>query len=160
MRQGFKRHPNAFGMKIYPGEFGLIDLLRLRQTKAFRTAVTPWGLDLAYHRYVGRSVPWKFVKGVEAIRAIGTRGARKVAETLETKLIPMTKGHREKGVVYCIITNPKTGVSKTLLIPRKAAEVAKRHGLSVTELMTARSASEIFEALAMVGVPAVTPAAR
>jgi hypothetical protein len=146
-------------MKIYPGEFGLIDLLRLGQTKAFRTAVTPWGLDLTYHRYVGRAVPWKFAEGVEGIRAIGTKGARKVAETLETKLIPMTKGHREKGVVYCTITNPKTGVSKTVLIPRKAAEVAKRHGMIVREVMVSRSASEIFEALAMVGVP-VTPAVR
>jgi hypothetical protein len=143
-------------MKVYPGEFGLLDLLRVRQTKAFRTAVTPWGLDVGFHRYVGRSVPWKFVKGVEGIRAIGTTGARKVASTLETKLIPGTKGHREKGVVYCTITNPKTGVSKTVLIPRKAAEVAKRHGLTVEELMVGRSASEIFEAVAM--IPAVAPA--
>jgi hypothetical protein len=147
-------------MKVYPGEFGLLDLLRVGQTKAFRTAVTPWGLDLSYHRYVGRSVPWKFVKGVEAIRALGSEGAQIVAETLEKKLIPNTKGYQEKGVVYCVITNPKKGVSKTVLIPRKAAEVAKRHGMKVEVRMVAKSASEIFEAFAMAGVPVAPIAAR
>lgn len=128
-------------MKLYPGEYTIMDLLAVQRTKQFRVSATPFGLDLTMHRYAGRAVPWKFVKGVENIRKIGG-GAAKVADTLETKLIPQTRGYHEKGVVLAVIDG------KTVLLPRKALEVARRHGKAVVELMSAGSAAEILTAAA------------
>jgi len=124
-------------MKLYPGEYSIMDLVAVQRNKAFRAAATPFGIDLAMHRYVGRSVPWKFVKGTSAIRALGG-GAERVASTLEGKLIPMTAGHRERGVVLASIKG------RVVLIPRKAFEVAVRHGVPASILASAGSASELL----------------
>lgn len=124
-------------MKLYPGEYSIMDLLAVQRTKAYRASATPFGLDLTMHRYVGRAVPWKFVKGTSAIRALGG-GAERVAATLEGKLIPKTAGFREKGVVLASIRG------KVVLIPRKAYEVAVRHGVPATILASAGSAAELL----------------
>ncbi len=59
-----------------------------------RTAVTPFGApEGEVQRYIGRSVPWKGVKGIDNLRAINPRVAEGISAARS-----MSQGHREKGI--------------------------------------------------------------
>jgi hypothetical protein len=123
-------------LKLYPGEYSIMDLLAVQRAKPYRASATPFGLDVTMHRYVGRSVPWKFVKGVENIRAIGG-GATRVADKI-AELGRISSAHRETGVVLATIRG------RVVLLPRKAFEVARAHGVPAAILASAGSAAELL----------------
>jgi hypothetical protein len=134
-------------MKLYSGEYSIVDLLAVSRSKASRVAATPFGKGVAMHRYAGRSVPWKHVKTTAAMSAMGG-GAARVAAVIEGRLLPGTRGHRERGVVLASIRG------RTILLSRKAFEVAKRHGVPSAILAEAGSAAEILEAYAPAAIVA------
>lgn len=81
-------------MKVYKKEFSAKDLLDIANDSRMRTAVTPFGApEGEVQRYIGRSVPWKGVRGIENLRAINPR----VAAGIEAARA-MSIRHREPGI--------------------------------------------------------------
>ena len=72
-------------VKVYPGEFSLIDLMAVGSHPGIRTATTPFGAPLGQRiRYVGKAVEWKGKKG-EAFWSIAEKHGRLV-EGLRTAI--------------------------------------------------------------------------
>jgi hypothetical protein len=134
-------------MKLYPGEYTIMDLLQIASSRSFRTAVTPFGLDTAYHRYAGRAVMWKKAFDVAPDRVKSGLG----------KAIDMSRRHREPGVVFVHVEGTKTKkgktvhISKDVLVPAKVAEMMKEAGLKVSVLGAGKTAADII-------APALRPA--
>jgi hypothetical protein len=60
-------------MKVYKKEFSAKDLLEIANDSRMRTAVTPFGATPGeMQRYIGRSVPWKGVRGIDAVSRINS----------------------------------------------------------------------------------------
>ena len=118
-------------MKLYPGEYTIMDLLQVTASKNFRTAVTPFGEDARYHRYAGRAVAWKFAFDVAPERV----------KSGLSKAIGISKAHREKGVALVRVDG------KTILVPMKVAEMMRAAGKRVTILASGATAAEIISAM-------------
>jgi len=81
-------------VKIYKKEFSAKDLLEVAMDSRMRTGVTPFGApEGEVQRYLGRSVPWKGVKGIENIRAINPGVAAGISRARD-----ISRGHTEKGI--------------------------------------------------------------
>lgn len=81
-------------MKIYKKEFSAKDLLEIAMDSRMRTGTTPFGAkEGEVQRYLGRSVPWKGVKGIENIRAINPAVAEGISRARDISI-----GHTEKGI--------------------------------------------------------------
>jgi len=81
-------------MKVYKKEFSAKDLLEIATDSRMRTGVTPFGApEGEVQRYIGRSVPWKGIKGIENIRAINPGVAAGISKARD-----MSMGHHEKGI--------------------------------------------------------------
>jgi len=51
-------------VKVYPNEINLFQLAAIGNTPGIRTGTTPFGMPPGAHvRYIGKSVPWKGLKG-------------------------------------------------------------------------------------------------
>ncbi len=81
-------------MKVYKKEFSAKDLLEIANDSRMRTAVTPFGApEGEVQRYIGRSVPWKGVRGIANIRTINPGVASGISRARD-----ISKGHTEKGI--------------------------------------------------------------
>lgn len=61
-------------MKVYKKEFSAKDLLEIANDSRMRTGVTPFGAaEGEMQRYIGRSVPWKGVRGIANVSRINPR---------------------------------------------------------------------------------------
>ena len=81
-------------MKIYKKEFSAKDLLEVAMDSRMRTGVTPFGApEGEVVRYLGRSVPWKGIKGIENIRAVNPGVAAGIERARD-----ISRGHTEKGI--------------------------------------------------------------
>ena len=120
-------------MKLYPGEFTVLDLLSVARSKAFRTAVTPFGHDATYHRYAGRAVAWKFVPHAENAPERVKAGLSKAKE--------ISKRHHEKGVDLILLDG------KEVMVPHKVTEMCREAGREVKVLASGRTAAEIITAV-------------
>jgi len=81
-------------MKIYKKEFSAKDLLEVAMDSRMRTGVTPFGApDGEVQRYLGRSVPWKGVRGIENLRTINPRVAAGISRARDISM-----AHHEKGI--------------------------------------------------------------
>lgn len=81
-------------MKVYKKEFSAKDLLEIANDSRMRTGTTPFGApEGEVQRYIGRSVPWKGVRGIENIRAINPGVAAGISRARDISM-----GHREKGI--------------------------------------------------------------
>ena len=122
-------------VKIYKGEASLFDLASVGRTPGIRTAVTPFGMDgIGLKRYVGASVPWKGVKGREAVIAFAAPygrladGIRKIADTAAAVkgvtgvALGTISGTDYKGRPY----------TKRGIVPKRCFEIARAHGKTVT----------------------------
>lgn len=97
--------------KISKGEYTLMDIVAVAMNPAVRTAVSPFGAMPT--RYVGRSVPWKGVRGIENLKAINSA----VASGL-TSAIGISRG--KAGVKGVVLVRTEGGAYK--IMPRKSAE--------------------------------------
>jgi len=81
-------------MKVYKRQFTAKDLLEVANDPGMRVGATPFGAPHGERTiYIGKSVPWKGVKGIEAVRAVNSR----VAAGLE-KARSISMAHREPGI--------------------------------------------------------------
>lgn len=88
-------------MKIYKGQFTLKETLSASNDPTMRVGSTPFGAAPGERTlYIGKSVPWKGAKGIEAVRRVNPR----VAEGL-SRAIAMSKDHREPGIAVVAYPN-------------------------------------------------------
>jgi hypothetical protein len=127
-------------MKIGAPVVSVKDLVSIAMSPGARVARTPFGPAGIGTWYIGRSVPWKAVRGLEAVRAINPR----VAGGLE-KGISISKAHHERGVAIAIID----GAVK--MMPLKSASMSPRARI----IGTYRTAGEALGVM-----PAVVPRAE
>jgi len=126
-------------LKLYPGEYTIMDLLAVSRSPAFRTAVTPFGPDAMYHRYAGRAVAWK----------MNFNAAPERVKSGLSKAISISKGAAGvRGVALVSVDG------KTMLVPKKVVEQLRAAGKRPVILAERATASEIItgvRAAAMVG---------
>lgn len=139
--------------KIYPGiDMGLLrDIQNVAVDPAMRTAVTPFGMPAgAYRRYVGKSVPWKMVKGIEEVKKINPDVAKGLA-----KAIAISKAQKGKYGV-AIVHHFEKGVN--ILMPYKAGlqMEAQKTGKVITTYPSYYRLIPVF-APAIAPAPAVSP---
>lgn len=111
-------------MKIYKGQFTLKETLSAANDPTMRVGSTPFGAPPGERTlYIGKSVPWKGAKGMEAVRRVNPR----VAAGLE-RAISMSKDHREPGIAVVAYPN-----GQVVTMPAKchAMMVAAGHIVSV-----------------------------
>lgn len=83
-------------MKIYKKQFTAKDLLEVARDPGMRVASTPFGAAHGERTmYIGKSVPWKGVKGIENVRAVNPR----VAAGIEAARA-MSMRHHELGSAW------------------------------------------------------------
>jgi len=107
-------------MKLLPGTFSLKDLIDLSKDPRSRVASTPWGAERGKAQlYVGRSVPWKGLRGTaffaeaarhgrlaDAVKAIaqfsrnhaGIRGRAEVATPIGVIQMPLKSAKQMQAV--------------------------------------------------------------
>lgn len=151
--------------KVYPGEYSLIEIAAIANTPGFRTSVTPFGSP-GLHRYVGSSVGWKGRKipgasgmsedeiaaalgisekyGIITGKGVAT-GVKKIASTsvgiqdvtgVGIYTIVGKKVRRYRTVGKGVKTKEVT-YTKTVLIPKRCAEIARSFGKTVTTIREA-----------------------
>ena len=83
-------------MKVYKRQFTAKDLLEVARDPGMRVGSTPFGAEHGERTiYIGKSVPWKGVKGIESVRAVNPR----VAAGLE-KARAISMAHHEPGSAW------------------------------------------------------------
>lgn len=130
-------------MKIGSPVTTVLDMVRIAQTPGVRVGSTPFGPLGSRTWYVGRSVPWKGVRGLEALRARAPRVAAGLGNAIR-----ISQAHREKGVSVVRVNG---GLK---LMPHKAAAMMGAAGDIVATYGTS------LEALQAMIPGAIAPAAR
>ena len=110
-------------MKVYKKQFSAKDLLEVANDPSMRVGSTPFGApEGEMTMYIGRSVPWKGVKGMEAVRAANPR----VAAGLE-KARAISMSHREPGIAVVQYPN-----GQVVTMPMKCYRMMEDVGHVVT----------------------------
>jgi len=123
-------------VKVYAGEYTLVDLAEIGANPHYRTAVTPWtGDGIGLKRYVGRAV---------ALKGKRCKGAAKMSEAEIAKRLGIPEGHgwaravkkiastaadpetKVPGVALGTIHHPKKG-SRRMLLPYRCFKIAEKH---------------------------------
>jgi hypothetical protein len=116
-------------MKIGSPVTTVLDMVRIAMTPGVRISSTPFGPLGSRTFYVGRSVPWKMVHGIDQVRARNPA----VAAGLE-KAIRVSQAHHEKGVSVVRVDG---GLK---LMPTKAAMMMGAKGDVVASYTTSLQA--------------------
>jgi hypothetical protein len=138
-------------MKIGAPVVSAMEMIHISKMPGVRISSTPFGIAGTRTWYIGASVPWKGVKGIENVRTINPR----VAEGL-SKAITLSTAHHEKGVALVRVTEKGKRAGAILLVPAKVAEMMREAGTGET-IARYLSAYQVFAV--PVAVPAIRPTA-
>ena len=114
-------------VKVYPNEINLFQLAAIGRTPGIRTGTTPFGMPPgAQVRYIGRSVPWKGLKG-DAFWSWADANKPRLAEGLRAA-IKISKGAAGTyGVALVALAD-----GRQMVLPRKVVEQMRAAGKPVT----------------------------
>jgi len=136
-------------MKIYKKEFSAKDLLEVAMDSRMRTGVTPFGApEGEVVRYLGRSVPWKGIKGIANIKAVNPGVAAGISRARDISI-----KHTEKGIALVQYPN-----GEIVTMPLKCYAMMEEAARPVTLITT--SAPKRPWLVARRRVPVPTPPAK
>lgn len=140
-------------MKIGAPVTTVMDMVNISRMPGVRIGYTPHGIAGMRTYYVGASVPWKGVRGLDAVKAMNSA----VGAGLE-KAIKLSKEHREKGESLVRVLPGGRNAGAVLLIPTKAAKmmVEAETGEIIANYQSAWQALQAYSP--MVAAPAMITA--
>jgi len=110
-------------MKIGAPVVSAMEMVQIANTPGVRISSTTLGIAGMRTYYIGRSVPWKGVEGLDAVRGLNPA----VASGLE-KARALSKKHTETGVSLVRGTSKAKRPGVLLLVPTKVAMMMKEAG--------------------------------
>ena len=135
-------------VKVYPNEINLFQLAAIGRTPGIRTGTSPFGMPAgSMVRYIGRSVPWKGMKG-DAFWSVATKYGR-LADGLRTAIRISKDAAGTYGVALVSLAD-----GRQVVLPRKVVKQMEAQGKPVTvisEIPYGMSAREVRKTLGIKG---------
>ena len=133
-------------VKIYPNEINLFQLAAIGRMKGIRTGTSPFGMAPGAHvRYLGRSVPWKGVKG-DAFWSLASKFGR-LADGLREAIRISQEARRTYGVA---VVNLADG--RQVVLPLKVVRQMEIAGKPVSIVSKLEYGEEAYKIRKRLGI--------
>jgi len=140
-------------VKVYPNEVNMVQLGVIGAMKGIRTGTSPFGMPAGAHvRYIGRSVPWKGLKGDAfwsfAANHVNKKGVRGTLESgLKSAIAVSQKAAHTFGVALAQLAD-----GRQVILPLKVVRQMEIAGKPITIVSKLEYGEEAYKIRKTLGI--------